>query len=310
MNILISAPYMQNEWESVAPWFTKYDLKVFLPKVVERLGEKELLALIRAIDGVICGDDSFTPQVIDAADRLKVIVKWGTGIDSIDKEYAKSKGIAVRNTLDAFTEPVSDSAVAYMLAFCRKIVESDRILKAGKWDKPGGVTLGELTIGIIGLGRIGCRVAEKLRSFGSRLLGADIREIAQAETLGVEMVELQELLQQSDIVTLHCDLNPTSRQIINWKALVAMKPSAFLVNTARGPLVEEAALVESLQTGRLAGAALDVFEQEPLPAKSPLLQMPNVMLAAHASNASAKYWRRVHENSFRMLLEVLKPCRK
>jgi phosphoglycerate dehydrogenase-like enzyme len=310
MKVLVSAPYMQQEWEWVAPWFAEYGLEVVLPEVDERLEEAELLELITDVDGVICGDDRFTPRVIDAAERLQVIVKWGTGIDSIDKVYAESRGIAVKNTLDAFTEPVSDSAVAYMLAFCRKIVESDRILKAGDWTKPGGITLGELTIGIVGLGRIGCRVAEKLRGFGPRLLGTDIREIAQAESLGVVMLGLPELLEQSDIVTLHCDLNPTSNRIIGRDALGAMKPSALLVNTARGPLVEEQSLVEALQTGRLAGASLDVFEQEPLPAESPLRSMQKVMLAAHASNASRMYWRRVHGNSFRMLIEALKLCRR
>ena len=301
---------MQKDWQKVAPWFLDYNLDVVCPKVDERLEEPELLELMGEIDGVICGDDRFTPQVIDAAGKLKVIVKWGTGIDSIDKEYAESKGIAVKNTLDAFTEPVSDSALAYMLSFCRKISESDRILKSGGWDKPGGVTLGELTIGIIGLGRIGSRVAEKLQGFGSRVLASDIREIKQAAALGVTMVPLQDLLRNSDIVTLHCDLNPTSRKIIDRKRLSWMKPEALLINTARGPLVEEAALIDTLSSNRLAGAALDVFEFEPLAKNSPLRDMHQVMLAAHASNASAKYWQRVHENSFRMLIEVLNPCRK
>jgi phosphoglycerate dehydrogenase-like enzyme len=310
MKILVSAPYMQREWGQIAPWFSEYDLDVILPDVNERLEESELLEMIEDIDGVICGDDRFTPKVIDAAEQLKVIVKWGTGIDSIDKEYAAGKGIEVKNTLDAFTEPVSDSAVAYMLAFARQIVESDRILKSGGWDKPGGITLGELTIGIVGLGRIGWRVAEKLQGFGVRLVATDIRDIEDPAGLGITMVSREELLRQSDMVTLHCDLNPTSYRIIDRDALGVMKPSAILINTARGPLVEEAALVAGLQSGRLAGAALDVFEVEPLAVDSPLRGMANVMLAAHASNASRKYWQRVHENSFRMLVETLKPCRK
>lgn len=304
-NVLVSAPYMRRDWEELKGWFADAGLTTVLPPVDERLEEEALMEIIGEVDGVICGDDRFTPRVIEAAKNLKVIVKWGTGIDSIDKAYAATKGIPVRNTPGAFTEPVSDSAVAYMLNFCRKINISDRILKAGGWEKPLGFTLGELTVGIIGVGAIGSRVAQKLAPFGCRVLGNDIRPLDKAALPPLTPVDLATLLSQSDIISLHCDLNPTSFRIINDRALRLTKPGAYLINTARGPLVEEAALIDALRCGRLSGAGLDVFEHEPLPVDSPLRSMPDVALAAHASNASRFYWRKVHENSFRMLLEGL-----
>lgn len=304
-NVLVSAPYMRRDWEELKGWFADAGLTTVLPPVDERLEEEALLEIIGDVDGVICGDDRFTPRVIDAARNLKVIVKWGTGIDSIDKAYAATKGIPVHNTPGAFTEPVSDSAVAYMLNFCRKTDVSDRILKAGGWEKPLGFTLGELTVGLIGVGAIGSRVAQKIAPFGSRILGNDIRPLDPATLSGVTLTDLPTLLAESDIVSLHCDLNPTSFRIINANSLALTKPGAYLINTARGPLVEEAALIDALRSCHLSGAGLDVFEHEPLDLTSPLRSMPNASLAAHASNASRFYWRKVHENSFKMLLEGL-----
>ncbi|MEJ5202840.1 MAG: NAD(P)-dependent oxidoreductase [Anaerolineales bacterium] len=197
--------------------------------------------------------------------------------------------------------------MGYILAFARQIPWMDRDMRSQKWEKRRGISLSECTLGVIGVGNIGKAVLRRARAFGMRLLGNDIISIAPDFILenGVEMVPLKELLGRADFVSLNCDLNPTSYHLINAETLSWMKHSAVLINTARGPIVEEPALIAALQDGWIAGAALDVFETEPLPISSPLLRMDNVLLAPHNSNSSPAAWERVHWNTIRNLLEGL-----
>jgi len=213
--------------------------------------------------------------------RLKVLSKWGTGIDSIDQAACARLGIQVKNTPNAFINPVADSVIGYMLAFARRLPWMDREMKTGKWEKIQGRTLGECTLGVVGVGRIGKAVLRRASSFGMELLGNDIHEVNPHFVMDyrIKMTTLDDLLARSDFVSLHCDLNPTSYHLINAQSLRKMKPTAVLINTARGPVVDEASLVEALKSGVIAGAALDVFEVEPLPKSSPLLNMDQVMLA-------------------------------
>ena len=306
--VLLSAPYMLPSVERFRPLFEHYGIEVILPQVHERLSEEEILAYAGQFDGAICGDDRFTERVqLACLPRLKVISKWGTGTDSIDKEAAARLGIQVRNTPNAFTLPVADSVLGYMLAFARRLPWMDAAMKAGKWEKLPGRSLSECTLGVVGVGNVGKAVLRRARAFGMRLLGNDIVSIAPDFVLEnqVEMTTLRDLLEQADFVSINCDLNSTSYHLINSETLGWMKPSAVLINTARGPIVDEAGLVAALQSGRIAGAALDVFEVEPLPLDSPLLKMDNVMLAAHNSNSSPSAWERVHWNTIRNLLEGL-----
>jgi D-3-phosphoglycerate dehydrogenase len=306
--VLISAPYLIPSIERFLPVFQHYGLEVLVAEVHERLSEEELLRYAGQFDGALCGDDRFTERVMQAClPRLKVISKWGTGIDSIDRPAAQRLGIRVCNTPNAFTLPVSDSVLGYILAFARQLPWMDRAVKGGVWAKLPGRSLSECTLGVIGVGNIGKAVLRRARAFGMKLLGNDIVPIAPdfiAEN-GVEMTSLEDLLRRADFVSVNCDLNPTSYHIINAKTLGWMKPSAVLINTARGPLVDESALVAALQQGQIAGAALDVFEVEPLPEDSPLRRMDNVLLAAHNSNASPAAWERVHWNTIRNLLDGL-----
>jgi D-3-phosphoglycerate dehydrogenase len=183
----------------------------------------------------------------------------------------------------------------------------DRQVKAGKWVKIPGRSLSECALGVIGVGNIGKAILRRARAFGMQLIGNDIIEIAPEFLMEnyIDMVSLDDLLAQSDFVSLNCDLNPTSFHLINRETLEKVKSTAILINTARGQVVDEPALVDALEGGKIAGAALDVFEEEPLPLDHPFLKMDNVMLAAHNANSSQAAWKRVHLNTIRNLFEGL-----
>ena len=306
--VLFSAPYMIPFVERFRPVFASYGIDLLLPEVHERLEEADLLKYAGQFDGTICGDDRYTPRVLEAcAPRLKVISKWGTGIDSIDQPACARLGIKIGRTPNAFTLPVADSVMAYMLAFARRQPWMDREMKAGKWEKIPGKSLSECTLGIVGVGNIGKAVARRAKAFGMTVLGTDIVDVDHvfiAET-GIEMTNLEYLLSHSDYVSLNTDLNPTSQHLINARTLAYFKSSAILINTARGPIVKEADLIAALEAGKIGGAALDVFEVEPLPLDSPLLKMDNVMLAPHNTNSSPAAWERVHWSTIRNLLDGL-----
>jgi D-3-phosphoglycerate dehydrogenase len=308
LTLLLSAPYMLPVLDRFKPIFDRAGLTLIVPDVKERMEEADLMKYAGQFDGAICGDDRFSARVLEACSpRLKIISKWGTGIDSIDSAAAFRLGIKVARTPNAFTTPVADTIMGYILAFARRQPWMDREMKTGKWEKLPGRALSECTLGVIGVGNIGKALTRRARAFGMQVLGNDIIEIDHvfiAES-GIQMTTLDNLLSRSDFISVNCDLNPTSEHLINAGTLAGTNPEAVLINTARGPIVEEKALIQALQAGRLAGAALDVFEFEPLPADSPLLKMDNVMLAPHNSNSSPAAWDRVHWNTVRNLFEGL-----
>lgn len=303
--VLLTAPYMIPFLDRFIPVLTHFGVEVICPAVNERLEEQDLLQYAGKFDGTICGDDRYTRKVLQACSpRLKVVSKWGTGTDSIDHAACADLGIQIKNTPNAFTLPVADSVMGYILAFARRQPWMDKAIKAGEWKKIPGRSLSESTLGVIGVGNIGKAVLRRARAFGMTLLGNDIVPIARDFLLenNVKSVSLEELVSQADFVSVNCDLNPTSIHLVNQKIFDLMKPSAVLINTARGPIVDEKALVNALLEKKIAGAAMDVFEDEPLPAASPLLKMDNVMLAPHNSNSSPAAWENVHWNTIRNLL--------
>lgn len=306
--VLFTAPYMIPFVERFKPVFDKYNIELIVPDVRERMEEEDLLKYAGQFDGAICGDDRYTARVIEAcAPRLKVISKWGTGIDSLDASACSSHSVKIGRTSNAFTTPVADTVLGYILAFARRQPWMDAEMKSGKWEKISGKSLSECTLGVIGVGNIGKAVTRRAKAFGMKVFGNDIVDIDHVfitET-GIEMTGLHFLLSNSDFVSINCDLNPTSRHLMNSDTFALMKPTAVLINAARGPIVDEQALIAALQSKRLAGAALDVFEVEPLPLDSPLMKMDNVMLAPHNSNSSPAAWERVHWNTIKNLVEGL-----
>ncbi len=306
--ILVSAPYMIPIIDRFQPVFERFGMQTIITPTRERLEEADILAYASQFDGTLCGDDQYTRRALQAcAPRLKVISKWGTGIDSIDAQAAAELGIMVGRTPNAFTLAVADTVLGYMLAFVRRQPWMDRDMRQGCWEKLPGRSLSECALGVVGVGTIGKAVMRRARVFGMELLGTDIVEIGPdfLRENRVEMTSLEDLLNRSDFVSLNCDLNPTSYHLINPQTLAQMKPTGILINTSRGPVVDEPALIQALQTGTIAGAALDVYENEPLPADSPLLQLDNVMLAPHNANSSPAAWERVHAHTIRNLLKGL-----
>ena len=305
--VLVTAPYMQPVIDVYQPVFDRYDIDLIVPPVRERLEEEELLQWIDGIDGVISGDDRFTERVLKSAAKLKVISKWGTGTDSIDQKACKELGIAVRNTPNAFSEPVSDTVIGYMLCFARNLPWMDYAMRKGSWEKIPGRALRECVLAVIGVGNVGKTVVRRAMAHGMKVLGNDLVEMPEdfLAATGIKMVSKEALLREADFVTLNCDLNPTSYHLMNSERFRQMKSSAVIINTARGPVIEEEALIEALQEGKIAGAALDVFEVEPLPENSPLRTMHNVLMAPHNANSSPEAWERVHESTIRHLIEEL-----
>jgi glyoxylate reductase len=238
--------------------------------------------------------DPIDGALLDAAPRLRVVSNYAVGFDNIDVAAATARGVVVTNTPGVLTETVADFAMALMLATARRLVEADRYTRAGRWKSwmPMlllGPDVHHATLGLVGLGRIGAAVARRARGFEMTLLYHDVvrREDLEAE-LGLHYVPLEELLRRADFVSIHTPLLPETRHLIGAPQFALMKPTAILINTARGPIVDQRALYEALRTGRIAGAGLDVFEVEPVAADEPLLRLDNVVVAPHIASASVE----------------------
>jgi phosphoglycerate dehydrogenase-like enzyme len=306
--VLIASVHIRRILPRFLPLLAERKIEVIVPEGGHRFSESEMLTFMdETVDGVVCSDDPITEPIMARATRLKVISKWGVGVDAIDREAARRRGIRVCNSPGAFSDAAADVVMAYLLCFARPVHQVDALMRQGKWEQLPGVSLRGKTLGVIGIGDIGREVVQRARPFGLRLLGRDIREIDRSfcQEMGLTMVQLDELLCQSDYVSLNCDLNPTSFHLIGEYQLRAMKPTAVLINTARGPIVDERALGEALEQRRIAGAALDVFEDEPLPATSPLRRFPNVLLAPHNAYNTVEAVERVHEQTIHNLIAGL-----
>ncbi len=250
------------------------------------LDEESLLEQVPPVDGIIVRNWKVTRRVMEAAPRLKVVGRHGIGVDQIDVQAAHELGIVVVNTPGAATESVAEHSVGLMIALAQNIVRADRAMRAGDWQARFSLTGRDLRhkiLGIVGCGRIGTRVATLCHTaLEMPVLYCDIVDKPEAEAqLGALRVPLDELLDTADVVSLHVPLTQQTRGMIGREALRRLKRDAILVNTARGPVVDEAALIEALQEGRIAGAGLDVFESEPLPPDSALLRLPNVVVTPH-----------------------------
>jgi len=245
---------------------------------------EELLAVAGEYDAfIIRSRTKIDRAVLDKAVRLKLVARPGTGLDNVDTEYAKSKGVTVVNSPESLVEGVAEHVVLFMLALSRKLPAADQSTKAGKWEKNAlmGRELKGKVLGIVGLGRIGKRIAEIARTLGMSVLFYDVIAIPQevVASLGARVVSLDEVFSSADFITLHVPMTPQTAHMVNAARLAQMKKTAYLVNTSRGGVIDEGALADALREGRIAGAALDVFEKEP-PAGA-ILSAPNTILTPH-----------------------------
>jgi D-3-phosphoglycerate dehydrogenase len=246
------------------------------------LGSTEVAKMLPGVDGYIAGVDVIDRFALEHGDRLKVISRYGVGVDRVDLPAAAERGIVVTITPGANTVSVAELTIGLLLALARQVPEGASALRQGRYPRLAGLTLEGKTVGIIGLGAIGKQVARRLHCFDCRLLANDpIPDHSFADATGVELVSLDRLLEQSDFVSLHLPLSPETRAFVNRDFLAKMKPGAFLVNTARGEIVEEDALLEALGSKHLGGAALDVFAVEPPSPDNPLLALNQVIATPH-----------------------------
>ena len=276
----------------------------FAPKRTQRTPEELIALLGHDVVAAIVSTDPFDARVLGAAPKLRVIARVGVGTDSIDVAAATRRGIAVCTTPGVNAASTADHAVALMLAALRRVPEHDRAVRAGVWPRTGAATPWELsgaTVGLIGYGAIGRLVHRRLSGFAVDVLVCDPDATPGP---GAERVELAPLLQASDVVSLHLPLQPSTRGLIDRAKLAQLKPSAVLVNTARGGLVEEEALADALESGALRAAALDVFADEP-PNGSRLLSLPNVVLTPHVAGLSDRSVREMTRRATDAVLEVL-----
>jgi len=265
----------------------KSDLEAVVGEVIynrtgKPLSAEQVAALLPGVDGYIAGLDEIDRRALASADRLKVIARYGVGVDGVDLQAAREKGIVVTNTPGANAVSVAELAIGLMLALARQIPEGREAIRRGGWPRLPGVTLEGKTVGILGFGAIGKAVAQRLQAFSCRLLAYDPAPDRDfAARCGVEWADLFELTAQADFLTLHLPLTPQTEGLVDRDFLRRMKPGAFLINTARGEIVDEAALAEALVSGHLRGAALDAFRREPPEPGNPLLGLPQVIAVPH-----------------------------
>ncbi|MHA1736066.1 MAG: glyoxylate reductase [Candidatus Thorarchaeota archaeon] len=277
---------------------------------------KEIIENARECTGLVTLlSDPIDAEVLDALPRLKIVAQYAVGYDNIDVEHATKRGIMVTNTPGVLTETTADLAWGLLMAASRRIVEADRYVRRGKWrvawgpEMLLGVDVYGATLGIVGMGRIGYAMAKRATGFGMTILYTsrsmtDITMKAERE-LGAKRVDLDILLRSSDFVSIHVPLTKETRHLIDRDKLAVMKPTAILINTARGPVIDEEALAEALANGRIRAAGLDVFEKEPLAADSPLLDLDNVVLTPHIGSASIETRSRMAEICARNLVAGL-----
>ena len=244
-------------------------------ELIRRVADADIVVNIRA-------HARFNGAVLSVCNRLRLISVWGTGTDHIDLDVCRARGVTVTNTPGVNAHAVAEHTIALMLAVTRRIPSMDADVRAGQWPRGMLVQLEGKTLGIIGLGAVGRRVAALAAPFGMRLLASTHGDDAgRAAAVGARHVTIETLLRESDIVSLHLRLSDETTALLSRERMALMKPSAFLINTARGGLVDRDALIDALRNGRLAGAALDVFHEEPIRGDDPLLALPNVVLTPH-----------------------------
>lgn len=304
LRVLCTCPPMIGGIESLRPEFARRGAEVHCPEFRQIMSKDELIRIVPEFDAWIIGDDPATARVFEAGVRgkLRAAVKWGVGTDNVDFEGAKKYGLDVVNTPGMFSEEVSDVAVAYLIGIARDLFAIDRGVRAGEWPKPAGMSLSGKMVALAGFGNIGKATARKLMALGMKVIAYDPFYTSDP-TLAVENAKWPDRLDEADFIVLTCALADSSRGMLNREVLASCKPAVRVVNVGRGPLIEEAALVEALSSGKVAAAALDVFEDEPLPADSPLRGFDRCVFGSHNSSNTVEAVHRTSLRAIELLFE-------
>lgn len=269
-------------------------------RLEQQAKKKDLIKIIHNYDGVICGDDEIDKQILDKAKKLKVISKWGTGLDSIDLNYCKKLGIKVYNSPGAFTNNVAQHALGLMFALSRNVVLNNKDIKKDKnWSKRTCIDLENSNFGIIGYGKIGKKIASYLKPISKNFLICDIKYKNYKSSLN-------KLILKSDVIFLCCDLNKTSKNLINLKRIKMMKKNSLLINISRGPIINNDDLIIALEKKMISGAGIDVFNKEPVPNNSKLIKFNNCIVTSHNAFNSREVIDRINKISVNNLINFFK----
>jgi D-3-phosphoglycerate dehydrogenase len=303
--ILVTCRQMQVELPRHRERLERLGYEVIAPDLGDRqqFTAAELLNYSPRLVGIIAGDDELTREFFAGSSQLKTVIRWGIGMDSVDHDAAREFGVNIRNTPGVFANEVADAAFGYVLNLARGFIGVDASVRRGEWPKYEGVTLAGNRLGIVGIGAIGCEIARRARGFNMDVAAFDpFVESAEHE---VAMVDLDTLLSTSRFIVLACPLTSETFHLIDAGRLALVRADSYLINVARGPVVLETDLIDALKAGRLRGAALDVFETEPLPLDSELRSLPSVVLGAHNASNTREGVARASGNAVDFLLEEL-----
>lgn len=303
--VLITARVFDTVGKPALELLHRNGCEVVIPQPFGPFRLKDLLPRLQGVDATLCSPDEYSAEALrsPAAGHLKVISRWGVGYDSIDIAEATRQGIPVAYTPGMLNETVADLTWALLLGIARRVPQGHITVSKGEWSSFWGHDIHGKTLGIVGCGRIGQAVARRAAGFDMRVLGCDL-QVCKEKT-NIDFTTLDEVLAQSDFVSLHAALTPASRGMIGEAQLRIMKPSAYLINTARGPLIDDFALTRALQEGWIAGAALDVFAVEPLPADNPLRTAPNLVLAPHLASFARETGEKVSLAAAQAIVDLM-----
>jgi len=308
--LLVTCGHLQRHIAKYEDGIRAHGVEVWVPKLTgQQFDAAEMAAMLPEADVAVAGDDDLSAPVLRAgvAGKLKGLVRWGIGTDNVDKPVATELGLPVYNTPGMFSNEVADLALGHIITLARHLQKMDRDVRAGLWTRYEGMSLAGLTVGIVGLGGIGREICRRANAFGMKVIGSDVATIDPAvlAAVGCQQRSFEDVLAQSDIVVIACNLTPENHHLFNVEAFARMKDGSMLVNVARGPIVDETAIVDALRSGKLRSAGLDVFETEPLPADSPLRGFDNVLFGTHSGSSTAEAIQRVNRMSVDIALAMI-----
>jgi D-3-phosphoglycerate dehydrogenase len=305
--VLIAMPLVGDHIETYQERFEELGVEYDVPDTENPITESKLREIIGGYDGIITGFVGLDAETLEAATQLQVVSQWGIGLDDIDLDAAERNGVSVYNTPGAFSDEIADVVIGYLIMLARRLHELDREVRNGGWPSTRGKSLRGRTLGIVGVGHIGEAVARRAHAHGMNILGTDVQPIASAlkRDVGIERVPHDDLFARADAVSLNCPLTTETRHLVGRPELDLLGSDGYLINTARGEVVQQPELVDALRDGDIAGAALDVFETEPLSEDHPLTEMDNVLLGSHNAGNTAAAVERTTERAVENLIRGL-----